>query len=76
MSNNDTPTPNAHRPKKLSVNVTDDLLDQVDAVVDKHGPFCRRHAVHLAALRLGLVELINNPERIHDALGLRLDHLA
>lgn len=55
--------------QKLSVNVTDDLLTQVDAVVVQHGPFAKRHAVHLAALRIGLAELKAKPERIHEVLG-------
>jgi hypothetical protein len=76
MSKPESKSTPAPKPKKLSVNVTDDLLDQVDAVVEKHGPFCRRHAVHLAALRLGLVELLRNPDRIHAALEMRLDSLA
>jgi hypothetical protein len=43
-------------------------LDAVDAVVAQHQPFVRRHAVHLAALRLGLQALRANPERLVEQL--------
>lgn len=58
----------APRPAKLSVNLTAADLDAVDAVVALHQPFVRRHAVHLAALRLGLSELHANPERLREQL--------
>jgi hypothetical protein len=54
---------------KLSANVTPELLDQLDAVVKKNGPFAKRHAIHLAALRIGLAEIANNPSRLPQALG-------
>lgn len=54
---------------KLSANVTPELLDQLDAVVKKNGPFAKRHAIHLAALRIGLAEITNNPSRLLQALG-------
>lgn len=56
------------RPAKLSVNLTTADLDAVDAVVAQHQPFVRRHAVHLAALRLGLQELRTKPERLIEQL--------
>jgi hypothetical protein len=65
----DTADAEAARPAaKLTVNLTAADLDAVDAVVAKHQPFVRRHAVHLAALRLGLIELRANPERLIDQL--------
>jgi hypothetical protein len=53
---------------KLTVNLTEADLDAVDAVVAQHQPFVRRHAVHLAALRLGLSELRTHPERLIEQL--------
>jgi hypothetical protein len=53
---------------KLSVNLTAADLVAVDAVVEQHEPFVRRHAVHLAALRLGLQELHAKPERLIEQL--------
>ena len=61
---------------KLSVNVTADVLAQVDALVEQHRPFARRHAIHLAALRIGLAELIAKPERIAEAIGPHAEHHA
>jgi hypothetical protein len=58
----------AQRPNKLSVNLTAADLGAVDAIVAQHRPFVRRHAVHLAALRLGLQELRANPERLIEQL--------
>lgn len=54
---------------KLSANVTPELLDQLDAVVKQNGPFAKRHAIHLAALRIGLAEITTNPNRLLEALG-------
>lgn len=54
---------------KLSVNITSDVLAQVDALVEMHRPFAKRHAVHLAALRVGLAELTARPERLLETLG-------
>jgi hypothetical protein len=53
---------------KLSVNVTEADMQEVDAVVAQHRPFVRRHAVHLAALRVGLRELRTNPKLLIDEL--------
>lgn len=53
---------------KLSVTLTEADLDQVDAVVQQHRPFVRRHAVHLAALRIGLAALQSEPTRLVDVL--------
>ena len=58
----------AQRPTKLTVNLTAADVDAVDAVVAQHQPFVRRHAVHLAALRLGLEALRTNPERLVEQL--------
>jgi hypothetical protein len=62
--------------KKLSVNVTDDLIAKVDALVEQHGPFARRHSIHLAALRIGLAELEADPDRINEAVGPHLEQQA
>lgn len=63
------PEASAARPAaKLTVNLTAADLDAVDAVVAQHQPFVRRHAVHLVALRLGLSELLANPERLIEQL--------
>jgi hypothetical protein len=65
----DTPETSAARPAaKLTVSLTPADLAAVDAVVAQHQPFVRRHAVHLAALRLGLSELRTNPERLVEQL--------
>ena len=45
-------------------------LQAIDNIVRQHDPFVRRHAVHLAALRLGLAELQAHPERLVEALRL------
>lgn len=58
---------------KLSVNVTDDLIAKVDALVEQHGPFARRHSIHLAALRIGLAELAADPKRINEAAGHQVE---
>jgi hypothetical protein len=60
--------PKTTKLSKLSVNVTEADLGDVDAVVEQHRPFVRRHAVHLAALRLGLRELRSNPQRLVEQL--------
>jgi hypothetical protein len=54
--------------RKLSVNVSDELITQIDSIVKRHGPFAKRHAIHLLALRIGLIELLTNPERVNEAL--------
>lgn len=54
---------------KLSCNVSPELLQQLDALVKMHGPFARRHAIHVAALRIGLAELADRPERLLEVLG-------
>ena len=65
----DAPEAGAARPAaKLTVNLTPADIAAVDAVVAHHQPFVRRHAVHLAALRLGLSELRDNPERLVEQL--------
>lgn len=43
---------------RLTANVPDDLVRQLDALVATHEPFATRHAIHLVALRLGLAELL------------------
>lgn len=60
--------PKTTKLSKLSVNLTEDDLEAVDAVVQQYRPFVRRHAVHLAALRLGLRELRSNPQRLVEQL--------
>lgn len=67
-------TPDIAQPKpikieKLSVNVPFDLLQQLDALVKMNGPFARRHALHVAALRVGIAELTEDPTRLLEALG-------
>jgi hypothetical protein len=65
----DTPEAGAARPApKLTVSLTPADLAAVDAMVAQHQPFVRRHAVHLAALRIGLSELRANPERLIEQL--------
>jgi hypothetical protein len=61
------------RPKqpKLSVSITPELLAEVDALVEQHRPFAKRHGVHLIALKLGLAELTANPQRFLEAVGRR-----
>ncbi|MGH7295279.1 MAG: hypothetical protein ACRELB_10110 [Polyangiaceae bacterium] len=46
---------------KLTANVADADLDKIDALVARHAPFAHRHAVHLAALRVGLEALEAEP---------------
>lgn len=53
---------------KLSCNVSPELLEQLDAIVQLHGPFARRHSIHVAALRIGLAELADRPERLLEVL--------
>jgi hypothetical protein len=54
---------------KLSCNVSAAMLQQIDALVKMHGPFARRHAIHVAALRIGLAEIAARPERLIEVLG-------
>jgi len=65
----DTPAPKPATITKLSANITPELLDKLDAVVRQNGPFAKRHAIHLAALRIGLAEITTNPSRLLEALG-------
>jgi hypothetical protein len=67
---NDPTTPKAPTKPKLSVTINTELLDEVDALVQQHRPFVRRHAVHLAALRLGLAELRAHPARLVELLAV------
>jgi len=53
---------------KHTVNLTEADLHEVDAVVEHHRPFVRRHAVLLVALRLGLRELVPNPRLLIEQL--------
>jgi hypothetical protein len=64
------PIPKPKQPK-LSVSITPELLAQVDDLVAMHKPFARRHAVHLAALKIGLLELAADPNRFVEAVGQR-----
>jgi hypothetical protein len=48
----------------LSVNVTPDLVAELDSLVGRHRPFLRRHAAHRAALRVGIAELQRDPDRL------------
>ena len=62
------------RPAKLSANIPLDLLhqlDQLDQLVQANGPFATRHALLVAAIRIGVSELAANPFRLIDALGHR-----
>jgi hypothetical protein len=59
----------SNKNSKLSCNVSAELLQQIDALVRMHGPFARRHAIHVAALRIGLAELAARPERLIEILG-------
>ena len=61
----DTSTKNS----KLSCNVSPELLHQLDVLVKMNGPFACRHAIHVAALRIGLTELAARPERLLEVLG-------
>jgi hypothetical protein len=54
------------RPLTVKLGPAELLL--LETIVREHEPFVRRHAVHLAALRLGLAELKANPDRLADAL--------
>lgn len=49
----------------LSINVPSPLLTKLDDIVRANKPFGRRHAIHLAALLIGL-----------EVVGARPDHLA
>jgi len=51
--------------RALSVNISNELLAKLDALVSRY-PFAKRHAVHLIALRIGLDELTRNPERVRE----------
>jgi len=63
-------TPNTKtRLPKLSVTITPELLAQVDDLVQQHGPFAKRHSIHVIALKLGLAELVAHPNRLLEALG-------
>ena len=53
---------------KLSVNLTAADVEAVDAVVEQHRPYLRRHAIHLAALRIGIRELRDHPQHVIDHL--------
>lgn len=66
---NDSNDTRPQRQPKLSVSVTLELLHQLDMLVALHKPFAKRHAVHLAALKIGLVELTENPNRFLEAFG-------
>lgn len=55
---------------KLSVTLTDHDVENIDDIVLQHRPFVRRHAVHLAALRIGLSVLQAEPTRLIE----QLDH--
>lgn len=54
----------ASRPTKLSANVPLDLLRQLDQLVRANGPFATRHALLVAAIRIGVSELAANPSRL------------
>jgi hypothetical protein len=68
MQHADEPKPTT-KIEKLSVNVPLDLLHALDQLVKMNGPFARRHALHVAALRLGVAELSARPERLLEVLG-------
>ncbi len=70
MNNPNPITPKPTSKPKLSVTIDSELLDQVDILVQQHRPFVRRHAVHLAALRLGLAELHAHPDRLVELLAV------
>lgn len=57
------------RPAKLSANIPRDLLRQLDQLVHANGPFATRHALLVAAIRVGVEELVTNPSRLNAALG-------
>jgi hypothetical protein len=69
MHNESHPTEIKNKISKLSANVTPDLLDQIDHLVKVNGPFAKRHSIHVAALRIGLTEITNNPNRLLEAIG-------
>lgn len=71
--NKTTIIPKTPTKPKLSVNLDAELLEEVDALVEQHRPFVRRHAVHLAALRLGLAELKAHPGRLVEVLVLEAE---
>lgn len=52
----------------LSVNAPTPLVERVDRHVVRNRPFVRRHAVHLAAIVLGLELLDQHPEKLAEAL--------
>lgn len=47
---------------KLTANITAADLGKIEAIVTRHAPFVHRHAVHLAALRIGLEALEAEPD--------------
>lgn len=59
------------RPAKLSANIPLDLLRQLDQLVQANGPFATRHALLVAAIRVGVAELAVNPSRLIEALDHR-----
>ena len=59
------------RPTKLSANIPLDLLLQLDQLVQANGPFATRHAILVAAIHVGVAELLATPSRLIGALGHR-----
>jgi hypothetical protein len=55
--------------EKLSANVPSNLLRQLEQLVRANGPFATRHALLVAAIRVGVAELSTNPSRLIEALG-------
>jgi hypothetical protein len=59
--------------EKLSANIPLDLLHELDQLVQANGPFATRHALLVAAIRVGVDELTTNPSRLIAALGHRTE---
>lgn len=57
---------------KLTVSVSHELLTALDNVVGYHHPFLRRHAVHHAALQLGLSLFEAEPSMLSEVLRGRV----
>ena len=56
------------RQSRLTVNVSTFDLQRMDELVEQHCPLMKRHAVMVAAVKVGLAEFQRNPDRLIEAL--------
>lgn len=59
------------KPKTSTVNLNAKMAAELDALVEKHHPFVSRHAIHVAALQLGLELLTQDTSRLVAILSQR-----